>query len=193
MRFLATIAVSGAVLAFAGCAMISAKAPDPDRPRDQPPMCNDAKGGVVLDALMATAFGVGTIAIAADGGGDGAAITALGTLAYGVSASVGNSSANKCRAATEEYTAMREKESVEAAFMRQGGGSVNAPGGIPVDEEDATVASIPPPAKPRPVVAPPPQPQPQPAPQPQPQPRPEAKARPSADEGDWSDFWKEVP
>src|SRR5690349_5985424 len=118
MRSLALTAVLTFAMASAGCAMIAAKAPDPDRPRDQPPMCNDGKGGVVLDGIMATALGVATLGLAADDGGGAAAITGVGTLIYGISAGVGSSSANKCRQANEEFAQLRERESVEAAFMR---------------------------------------------------------------------------
>ena len=75
--------------ASTGCAVLAAKAPDPDRPRNQPPTCNDGKGGVVVDGLMTTTLGIVAIAMASDGEGEAAAITGLGALAYGLSASAG--------------------------------------------------------------------------------------------------------
>lgn len=193
MRSLALAsAILAAATASAGCAVIGAKAPDPDRPRDQPPMCNDGKGGVVVDALMATTFGITTLALASDDAGGPAAITGLAALAYGISAAAGNSSANKCRAAMEEFVAMREREAAETAFAREHAATPGAIGGLAIapedeDDEDQPAASIP-------------RPQPQPAPQPQPpaksKPAP-AKRAPAADtggdDGDWSEFWKEVP
>jgi hypothetical protein len=193
MRSLALFAVLAFAMASAGCAMIGAQAPDPDRPRDRPPICNDGKGGVVVDGLMATALGVATLGLASNDEGGSAAITGVGALIYGISAGVGSSSAKKCREANEEYAQLRERESVEAAFMHQGGGSANAPGEIAPEDEDSPMASIPPP-KPRPVVAPPPLVATPPPTSAQPPPsRPEPKTRPAADEIDWSEFWKEVP
>ncbi len=199
MRSLALVSAMMAVAtASAGCAVIAAKAPDPERPSGTPPMCNDGKGGVAVDGLMATALGVATLALAADGEGEAGAIVGLGALAYGLSAAAGNSSANKCRAAMEAYVASRERTEAEAAFARNGGGSI---GGVEIapDEEDAPAASIPPPPPPpppRPV--PPPAPVTQVQPQPQPAPRPTPVTRPASpavggDDGDWSEFWKEVP
>jgi hypothetical protein len=191
MRSLALTAVLTLAMTSAGCAMIGANPPDPDRPRDRPPSCNDGKGGVMVDGLMAAALGVATLGFAANDEGGAAALTGVGAFVYGVSAGIGSSSANKCRAAMDDYAALDERESVEAAFMRQGGGSVNAPGIAPEDE-DTPLASIPPP-RPRLVVAPPPvvaQPQPQPQPAPPSRPQPEER---SGGDGDWTEFWKEVP
>ena len=65
MRSLALVSAMMAVAtASAGCAVIAAKAPDPERPSGTPPMCNDGKGGVAVDGLMATALGVATLALA---------------------------------------------------------------------------------------------------------------------------------
>lgn len=190
-----------------GCAVLAAKAPDPDRPRDRPPMCNDGKGGVVVDGLMTTTFGVIAIAMAADGEGEGAAIMGLGGLAYGLSAAAGNSSANKCRAAHDEYLALIERQEAEAAFARSGGpgGATDGTtiGGMPIAPDDDDGDPYRPVAR---VAQPQPQPQPQPPPQPQPQPQPQpapvvkttpaprpAAAKRDDDDVDWDEFWKEVP
>jgi outer membrane biosynthesis protein TonB len=107
----------------------------------------------------------------------------------------------------DEYVAMQKQQDAEAAFVRAsgapGGGGDRAPGGgvtmvggIPVvDEEEDRPGAVTPPLQPRP--------QPQPQPQPQPEPEPVAKSVPAPrptpartsddDEGDWSEFWKEVP
>jgi hypothetical protein len=178
-----------------GCAVIGAKAPDPDRPRDQPPMCNDGKGGVVVDGLMATALGVITLAIASEGEGEAATITGLGALAYGISAGLGNSSARKCREAQEDFVARQESQEAEAAFARA---NVAAPGGMPIappEYEDQPVARPPQPAQPQAQAQAQPQPQPQPpaVARPAPRPTPARSDDDGGDDGDWSEFWKEVP
>ena len=201
MRTLALTPVLFAVavaIASSGCAVIAAKAPDPERPRDQPPMCNDGKGGVVVDGLMTATLGISTLAIASEGEGGVAAVTGLAALAYGLSAGAGNSAANKCRLAQEEYLALQDRQETEEAFTRAnhgpgGGGASGTLGGMPIapDDEDKPIARAPQPQ---------PQPQPQPRPQAQPQPQPVARPTPPSrepdgggDEGDWSEFWKEVP
>ena len=203
MRSLAIATALALAASAAGCAAIAAKAPDPDRPRDRPPICNDGKGGVAIDGIMTAALGVATLAFAADGEGGVAAATGLMALGYGLSAASGNSSANKCRAANEEYAAIYEQtEREEIARRYGGGGDATSIGGIPIVDEDvdalgdAGLPPVTPPARPPVVVTPPV--------------RPPAVVTPPATsgddgdatgddgsggggDGDWSDFWKEVP
>ncbi len=195
MRTLALASALIVALSSAGCAALAAKAPDPDRPVDQPPECNDGKGGVVVDGLMATALGLGTIAFAANGEGSGAAIFGLGALAYGISASAGSSSANKCRAANDDYVVMLERRDAESQAASAG------IGGLPFADadEDTPLATVRPPVAVAPAVptrtVAPPRP-PTPTSVPPPAPAGDGTDDPSSAEVDadaWSDFWKEVP
>jgi hypothetical protein len=212
MRSLALATALALATSPAGCAMISANAPDPARKADEPPRCNDGKGAVAVDGLMSASLGIGTLAVAGESGG-AAAIFALGALVYGVSAGVGNSAANKCRAANDDYLAYREGLREEARF----GATI---GGLPLasdDEEDerqaaaaragspavtpATMPTTTPTTPPATATRPPP------PPVAATRPPPPRAAAPSDDDdgGDaaatddddddsaWSAFWKEVP
>ena len=93
-----------ATLTVTGCAMLSAHAPDPDRHPWEVPSCNDGKSAVAGDAISATVLGVLALAAAPDSGGAAFGLGLTGG-AFAASAIAGNRSANRCRAAIEQYQA----------------------------------------------------------------------------------------
>lgn len=175
------------IILVTGCAF-SVQGPPPDRPRNQIPKCDSGKGLVALDGVMATTSGVVAMAVVANDGGAAALLPLAIGVVYLAGAIHGNSAANECRAAMDEFeTSLAARDTLRD-----------------LDHEDERPRPRPAavdtqPAPPIPVKQPPlPQPAPAPAPAPEQQPAPRPKApvkqapKPAADD-DWGDFWREVP
>jgi hypothetical protein len=188
-----------ALLLVPGCAF-GIKAPDPDRPRSQPPVCDSGKGAVAIDGLMAGVAGIVAVSIVEDAPGAALIPLGIGALYLG-GALKGNSNANKCREARadfESYVAARE-----TLDMPRRRPSLEDPDATPLTSMPARpmpTASVPAPAL---VVPVPPAPTPQPVasvpvpagPAPAPAPRAPAKPQPQPKpepDDDWSAFWREV-
>jgi hypothetical protein len=130
-----------ATLTVTGCAMLSAHAPDPDRHPWEVPSCNDGKRGVAGDAIGATVLGVLALAAAPDSGGAAVGLGLTGG-AFAASAIAGNRSANRCRAAIEQYQAYmnraapRGRTAADAVADDDDGG----------DDRSRTAAARPPPS-----------------------------------------------
>jgi hypothetical protein len=187
-----------ALLLGSGCAF-GIKAPDPDRPRSQPPVCDSSKGAVALDGLMAGVAGLITIALVEDSPGGALIPAGIGALYLG-GALKGNSNANKCREARaeyESYVAARETLDVprrpppveDVAVSEIAARPVVAPvvaPAAPAAPHTAAVVAPPTPAVSMPVAPAPAPTAPVRAPT---KPQPPPKAEP---EDDWSTFWREV-
>ncbi len=116
-------------LALPGCALLSAKAPNPQRRVDQAPDCHSGKTGVAVDGIMTGTLGLMAIGISGESAGAGV-VTGLIAAAYLGSALSGNSSADKCRAAVAEHDA-------HAARRGQLGGlPIAPPSGSPDEDGD---------------------------------------------------------
>jgi hypothetical protein len=182
------------VVAVSGCSL-AIDAADPQRPRNEVPKCDTGKGLVAMDGLMATLFGVTSLAaFSDDASGAGLALAAAGGL-FVASAVRGNNAANSCRGAYDEYNAsirsIQRQQYVEAqpprpAVKLKKPKPKPAPPPeqpeVPVEEQQPP-ADVPPEyAAPRPPAQKPIAKQP---------PAPKAPADPDAE--DWSSFWKELP
>ena len=169
--------------------------PDPDRPRDKAPVCDTGKGSVALDGTMAGILGITSLALlgSSNSSSQGTAIVpAIFGAIYIASAVHGNSVANECRKAMEEYAAGAAAPPTSAAVLAA---RPQASGLRPqASEEDP---------RPRPR-----HPKPAPAPDPDSDSGPEARglrpeasaapaaakaAEPATPSSPWIDFWKEVP
>lgn len=214
--------LAAVVLGCWGCAF-SLDGPDPQRPRNRVPRCDTSKGLVGLDGVMATAFGVTTLAVAAEGE-PAAALIPLGIGALYLGGAVaGNRAVDACRKALEDYdqsydgeryaiTDDDEDDDKPVIPRGQPAGQASQPQRFPQQPPpyqtpyppagypNAPASGYPPPtpAQPFPAQPQPPVVQPtQPPPPPQPAQQPPRQQRPApaaaADDGDWSDFWREVP
>lgn len=225
--------LAAVVLGCWGCAF-SLDGPDPQRPRNRVPRCDTSKGLVALDGVMATAFGVTTLAVAAEGE-PAAALIPLGIGALYLGGAVaGNRSVDACRKALEEYDQSYDAERYaisddedddedgegrrrtkpliprgqpagqaaqpppyQTPYPPPGYPNAPAPTGYPQQPTPAQPFPAQPPAAPvTQPLSPPPQSQPQPQPPPPRQPkqqRPAPPPPPASGDGDWSDFWREVP
>lgn len=184
---------------------MAAKAPATDRPINEIPQCNTGKGAVGVDTVIAVLLGVTAIAVAAEEPGPGV-LVGLTAGAYGVSAAVGNTSANKCRKALDDYDEYVTNQQNAPSGL---GGLATAPAVAPAtpdpagpadpyaDEEPEPVAV----KRPAPAIVPPKPPPPPPRPAP-PKPAPPRAAEPDDEGGDepeasgddpWGAFWQEVP
>lgn len=179
-------------MASSGCAVIAAKAPDPNRPISEVPQCNTGKGGVAVDTVAALLLGVTAIAVAKEETGAGVLLGLTGGV-YGASAAAGSSSANKCRKALERYDAFIAEERASPGGL---GGLVAAPGAVDAPRPAPAVAPAPVAPPPVAVVAPgpaTPAPAPTPPPPTRPQPPPKPQPPPADADDPWSAFWQEVP
>lgn len=195
LAWLAIIGTSGCSLALDG--------PKPNRPKNYAPKCDDSKGLVVADGLLATAVGIGSLS--AFGQDEPSAGVILGLIALGFTASAvrGNGVVNECR----EEQALFAQENVpfappEDEDTRPTAGqpvrTANRPTRPPVataPEAPADPYSEPrsePPVPARPVApARPPTSAPATIPPPTPAAKPPAPA--AIDPDAWRDFWTEVP
>ena len=175
------------IILVTGCAF-SIQGPSPDRPRNQIPKCDTGKGLVALDGVMATASGIVAMSLVANDLGAAALLPlAIGGL-YVAGAVHGSRAADACR---------EEIDSFESSLAARDTLRLNDPDNeqprprpAAVDAGPPVAVVQPPPQPPIPVVqAPPPQQQPPAVP-----PKPAAKPapKPKQDDGDWSDFWREV-
>ncbi len=205
MRAAALALVSAIAVASSGCAAMAAKAPATDRPVNEIPQCNTGKGAVGVDTVIAVLLGVGAIAVASEEPGPGV-VLGLTAGAYGVSAAVGNTSANKCRKALEDYDEyMTNQQNAPSGLGGLATATAVSPkpaAPTPADPYDTEeppnpgAPAIVPPKPPPPALPPPTPPKPTP-----PRPAPAAAADADADgeeaeaSGDdpWGAFWQEVP
>lgn len=205
-RSLATspVVVLACLLAVApGCAL-AIQGPDPEQPRREVPRCDTGKGAVVMDGLMTTVLGLGSLAAFADGAeGAGLAIGAAGAL-FLASAIRGNNAADDCREAFEAYAALpprqhdpmfaRDAEPARrpVAVRRKRKPKRTEPASVTVPREPARPG--PPPESIAPAYATPRPPErPSIAEPAQPAPRRSTPAPPDPDAEDWSAFWEEAP
>lgn len=195
------------VAAVSGCSL-SLDGPKPNRPRGYEPKCDDSKGLVAADGLLATAVGIG--ALSAFGGDEPGAGVGLGltALAFSLSAVHGNNVVNECRAEQARYAqevplptappvpfdddepriarAPRPRPAAPAAP------AVPAAGTTPADP----YADAPPPARPTTAPARPAAATATTTPTATPPAPPPAATTPAPADSDpaaWSDFWTEVP
>lgn len=205
--------VAGVLLGCWGCAF-SLDGPSPNRPRNRVPVCDTSKGLVALDGVMASALGVATLSIAAQEPAAALIPLGLGALYLG-GAVAGNRAVDKCRAAIADYEGNYSEERYSAGDddedpLRSSKTARADRPRVPYTEqpEYARPQSYPPrayppqrppqqPSVPQPPVAEPEQPPVRqvPAPQPAPSkpPPPKRAPVPAESNGDWSDFWREVP
>lgn len=188
------------VAAVSGCSL-SLDGPKPNRPRGYEPKCDDSKGLVAADGLLATAVGIG--ALSAFGGDEPGAGAALGltALAFSLSAVHGNNVVNECRAEQARYA---QEVPLPAAPP------------VPFDDDEPRIARAPravapapavpaagtkpadpyidaPPARPTTAPARPAAPPAPAATTPAPAPAATTPAPADSDPAAWSDFWTEVP
>jgi len=191
LAWLALIGTSGCSLALDG--------PKPNRPKNYSPKCDDSKGLVVADGLMATALGIGSLSAFGQDEPEGGVILGLIALAFTASAVRGNGVVNECR---EEQALFAQEGGMPYVptdeevrpFAGQPAGSPSVVPRVPV----ATAATAPsdPYVEPR-VEAPPPIAVRPPTPAPvaiKPVPVATKQPAPAAiDADEWRDFWTEVP
>lgn len=210
--------VAGALLGCWGCAF-SLDGPSPNRPRDRVPVCDTSKGLVALDGVMAAALGVATLSIAAEEPAAALIPLGLGALYLGGAVS-GNRTVDKCRAAIADYEGNyageryaerddedppRRSKTVRAErptdpyterpeyprpqpYPPQAYPPPQRPLQPPSQQPPTQEPEQEPSVQQPPAQQPPVQQKPQ---QPPPAKRPPAPAAES--DGDWSDFWREVP
>lgn len=193
LAWLAVIGTSGCSLALDG--------PKPNRPKNYAPKCDDSKGLVVADGLLATAAGIGALSALGENETEAGVVLGLVGVAFAASAVRGNGVVNECRA--------------EQALFAQEGGRVfdpeanelganpypRAPYAPPATSARPPIATgVPSTAPTDPYQEPPPPvatPAPAPARPPSPAPaaiRPAPRPEPAAIDPDaWRDFWSEVP
>ena len=116
LAWLAIIGTSGCSLALDG--------PKPNRPKNYAPKCDDSKGLVVADGLLATALGIGSLSAFGQDEPSAGVVLGLIALAFTGSAVRGNGVVNECR---EE----------QALFAQEGGAYV------PPDEDVRPTAGQP--------------------------------------------------
>ncbi len=212
MRLAAVVAC--AALTSQGCALFAMNAPPASYQASQSPRCNDGKGAVGVDGLMAGLLGVVALAVAGDSA-EGGAIMLVPAAAYAGSAAAGNSSANRCRKAIAEheaYLAGGERDlaaeiaadvAADHAALAAASAAQARPQPPPTPADPYQPAAKAPPTPTR-AAADPLQPEPDepmqedpdadadaaPAPEaPKPAPRPSVRLAPR---GAWGDFWVEV-
>ncbi len=184
------------VIASASGCSLGLDGPKPNRPRGYAPQCDDNKGLVVADGLLAAGVGIG--ALAAFGEGETAAGVTLGLigLAFTASAIRGNGVANECRAekarfAQEGVPFAPPDESENEIARRRVRANRDRDSRIPV--APATAPSDPyaePPVAPQAPAAHPATP----APAPSKSTKPTNEPAPAdIDPEAWRDFWTEVP
>lgn len=169
------------VLGLTGCSF-TMTGPDPNRPKSKAPTCDSSKAPVVVDGVLAAASGITALAIVSGNNGAAAIAPALfGALFIG-GALHGNTIADKCQAANDEY----------ASYLSKQRPPIDITAKTPYDDDDEPAVAAKRPLRAPPAVAAeahtevttlkaPTQPA-QPAQQPPPPPK-----------HDWIDFWKEVP
>jgi hypothetical protein len=191
MAWLALIGMSGCSLALDG--------PKPNRPKGYAPKCDDSKGLVVADGLLATASGIGMLSAFGNDEVEAGVVLGLIGVAFTASAVRGNGVVNECNA---------EK----ALFAQEGAPSFDPPNEQPSAPAyaGARPARTPPTSAPIATLTPPPPVAPSAPNDPYVEPpRPATSApavikpatakpapAPAAAEADpeaWRDFWTEVP
>ncbi len=197
IAWLAIIGTSGCSLALDG--------PKPNRPRNYAPKCDDSKGLVVADGLLATALGIGSLSAFGSEEVEAGVVLGLIAVAFTASAVRGNGVVNECRG--EQALFAQESAPTFDPSNEQPTGPYVAQPRPPVVPR-APVAAVNHPLAPTdpyvdPRVEPPPQVSAPPARPPTPAPaaiqpttKPATKPAPAPAEIDpdaWRDFWTEVP
>lgn len=195
------------LLVTSGCAF-GISGPDPERPRTEVPKCDTGKGMVALDGLTGTLLGLGSLAAFGDDATGVGVLLAGASALYFAGAAHGNSAANSCQAAFEDYNiAIHQQPQPEVAESPAPRLAVKKP---PKKKPVAEPAVEPtpqeqldpqPPPEPTPPQYTTPHAPPEPTAPPYTTPRPvPAKAPPAPpaapkdpDAEDWSSFWKELP
>lgn len=192
LAWLAIVGTSGCSLALDG--------PKPNRPRDYAPQCDDNKGLVFADGLLATAVGIGALTAFGQDEPEGGVILGLIGVAFAASAVRGNRVVNECRGEkalfAQNAVPFDPRDEQPGRPVAGGPAHPRAAANAPVIPPPVAVA--PPPNAPTdPYVEPPPRP-PAPAPatnKPPTSPRPvtTTPAPAELDPEAWRDFWTEVP
>jgi hypothetical protein len=108
-------------LCSAGCSLAMTR-PDPARARDKAPVCDTGKGPVVLDAVMASILGtaaLGLVGSSSSSAQSTAIVPAIFGAIYLGSSVHGNSVANECRKAMEDFGAPPPIEQEPAVVVRR--------------------------------------------------------------------------
>jgi hypothetical protein len=182
LAWLALIGTSGCSLALDG--------PKPNRPKNYAPKCDDNKGLVVADGLLATAVGIGALSAFGQDEPEGGVVLGLIAVAFTASAVRGNGVVNECRA--EQALFAQETVPMDPEAQRRAyAGPVNR---APVLPPRAPVAVAPPPTAPADPYVEPPRPTSSLATIPSaPKPVATTPAPAEIDPEAWRDFWTEVP
>src|SRR5262245_10288316 len=99
---LPALGFAAAALGLGGCSL-ALSGPSPDRPRDRHPDCDTGKGLIVLDGIVGSSLGLGSLVALGDNASAVALLpAALGAVFLG-SAIAANRRVNACRAAFAEY------------------------------------------------------------------------------------------
>ncbi len=194
LAWLALIGTSGCALALDG--------PKPNRPKGYAPKCDENKGLVVADGLLATAFGIGSLSSFGQDEPEAGVVLGLIAVAFAASAVRGNSVVNECRGeqalfAQETVPFVPADEPVGTFAGRTRPETYNNAPRAPVTTTVAPTAPSDPYVEPR-VEAPPPT---RPATSAPAVIKPPVATKPAANEpapaqvdpDAWRDFWSEVP
>ncbi|MFN0250563.1 MAG: hypothetical protein ACKV2T_27030 [Kofleriaceae bacterium] len=193
------------LIGASGCSL-ALDGPKPNRPKGYAPKCDDNKGLVVADGLLATAVGIGAMtAFSVENAGAGVTFGLIGA-AFVASAVRGNSVVNECRAENARYAQEnvpflptdddRRYAGQPAQTARAPRASTTEPADPYADMRDDPAPRVDPTndpgVDPRNVPRVDPGPAPVPA-RPAPAPRPIKAAPADTDPDAWTDFWTEVP
>ena len=186
------------LIASSGCAL-ALDGPKPNRPRGYAPKCDDSKGLVVADGLLATAVGIGALAAFGDQETEAGVVLGLIGVAFTASAIRGNGVVNECRAeqalfAQEggpQFTPSDDEPAVRTGrpattSTRAVPRAPDAPADPYADAGDTRAVDPPAPARPTPPARPS-------APAAQKPTKPVATQPAEIDPDAWRDFWTEVP
>jgi hypothetical protein len=187
------------LIATSGCSL-ALDGPKPNRPKGYAPQCDDNKGLVVADGLLATAVGIGALASFGENEAEAGVVLGLIGVAFTASALRGNGVANECRAEKAQFA----QEGVPYAPLDEesiAGRPAGATRGVRPTAPRAPVATMPATTPSDPYVEPRAEPLPAPVRPPAPAPAAIKPARPAPNEPApadidpeaWRDFWTEVP
>lgn len=179
--------VSVLVIVISGCSFGLTTA-DPMRAAHVEPRCDNTKGLVAVDWVIA-AIGATAALAAVEDAPEGAALLALGSAIFIASAVRGNGVVNRCREAFDQY-AMAQGAPLEVADQPR---TFEDPYAEPPDLPARRIVK-PPPVAAMPAVSTPPVTPVTPVAKPAGKPAPAtAPASAPADDEDWADFWTELP
>lgn len=170
--------VSVLIVMISGCSFGLTGA-DPARATHVAPRCDESKGLVVVDWVLAGVGATAALSALSANEEQGAGLLALASVAFIASAVRGNGVVNECREQFAEYASASREAPEVAAKPRRFDDPYGSPPDLPARR---IVAPAPVAAVPAPVAPPATKRAAKPAPAPE----------PAADE-DWADFWTEVP